>query len=472
MVKAYPRPFPKGGEVVRCNNFYSESELRRRGQVGKGNTNGAECNVLANGTLLRYLPHAESARQFATLCIINSIAATGIGEFFAGSIVEFNGHNKRVGVFINELGETRQRHHRRAKLAPRGSIDVRFLSPMHVERPDECRALSAVVVQAEQLEAGIVACAQVAFYLIFISQHLQLSTGVQETFCQRSHSIVGKQVAENFEVTCFVSSRVLIDFLEIREGTPLALLMGNDGRLIGLCVTIVARKENLVVIVIVGVWRVPIPVEAACPTLHMIFRTIVPGPTATNGGTAIHLRRIVLLHGLHPVVAVGHPVASGLVACRHHDERRMVAVGVDDALRLLEEIFVDDLSTTQTNTVIRPRRSLGLQVETHLVCSGKGGFGRTIAVEAHVVQSVLATFLKDAQPRSLIGGRIARLGEATVLHRSTHPDGLAIEIELAPLYADVADAEGYLPLVITYIYVQSVQMGMKLVPKLCLTAKV
>ena len=208
----------------------------------------------------------------------------------------------------------------------------------------------------------------------------------------------------------------------------------------------------------------PIPVEAACPTLHMIFRTIVPCPTATNRGTAIHLCRVVLLHRLHPVVAVGHPVASGFVACRHHDERRMVAVGVDDALRLLEEIFVDDLSTTQANAMIGPRRPLGLQVETHLVCSGKGSFGRTIAVEAHVVQSVLATFLKDAQPRSLIGGRITRLGEAAVLHRSTHPDGLAVEIELAALYADVAHAEAQHERLAVVADLSRVEIGMELTP--------
>ena len=71
--------------------------------------------------MLRYLPHAEPTRQFATLCIINRIATTGIGEFFVGSIVEFDGHNKCVGVFIDELREARQRHHRRAKLAPIGS---------------------------------------------------------------------------------------------------------------------------------------------------------------------------------------------------------------------------------------------------------------------------------------------------------------------------------------------------------------
>ena len=282
--------------------------------------------------------------------------------------------------------------------------------------------------------------------------------------CLRSHAIVGKQVAEDFEVTRLVSSRVLVDFLEVGEGTPLALLMGNDGRLIGLCVTIVARKENLVVIVIGGVWCMPIPVEAACPTLHMIFRTIVPCPSATDRGAAIHLCRVVLLHSLHPVVAVGHPVASGLVACRHHHKRRMVAVGVDDALRLLEEIFVDDLTATQTNAMIRPRRSLGLQVETHLVCSSKGGFGRTIAVEAHVVQSILATLLKDAQPRSLIGGRITRLGEATVLHRSTHPDGFSIEVELTALYADVTDSETQRKWSAVIIHLPRVEIGMELTP--------
>ena len=208
----------------------------------------------------------------------------------------------------------------------------------------------------------------------------------------------------------------------------------------------------------------PIPVEAACTTLHMIFRAIVPCPTATNGCATINLRRVVLLHGFHPVVAVGHPVASGFVACRHHHKRRMVAVGVDDALRLLEEVFVDDLSATQANAMIGPRRTFGLQIEAYLVCCGKGSLWRTIAMEAHVVQSILTTLLKDAQPRSLIGGRITRLREATVLHRSTHPDGLAVEIELTPLDADVADSETQREWSAVITHLPRVEIGVELAP--------
>ena len=142
----------------------------------------------------------------------------------------------------------------------------------------------------------------------------------------------------------------------------------------------------------------PVPVESACPTLHMIFRTIIPGPAATDRCPAIEARGVVFIHLLHPVVAIAHPVACRLITCRHHHERGVMAIGVDNAFRLLQQILINLLPATESDAVIRPRRPLRLQIETYTVGSGKGCFRWTIAVETHMVQSIGFALAEDLQP--------------------------------------------------------------------------
>ena len=58
---------------------------------------------------------------------------------------------------------------------------------------------------------------------------------------------------------------------------------------------------------------------------------------------------------------------------------------VDDALRLLEQVFVNLLPAAQSNAVIRPRGTFGLQIDAQHVGSSKGGLRRAVAVETNVV---------------------------------------------------------------------------------------
>ena len=215
-----------------------------------------------------------------------------------------------------------------------------------------------------------------------------------------------------------------------------------------------------------------VPLESAGTTLDVVFRTAVPRPSATDGGSGIYLRGVVLLHLLHPLVAVGHPVACRLVASSHHDERRMVAVLVNDAFRLLQQVLVNLLAAAKLHTVVGPRRTFGLQVDAHTVGSTEGSLGRTVAVEAHVVQTVLLALTEDAQPLRLVGGRIARQREAAVLHRAAQMERTAVDIELASLDRDVAHAEGRGIFVVASLYGQLVQVRCMLVPQPQVVAQV
>ena len=120
----------------------------------------------------------------------------------------------------------------------------------------------------------------------------------------------------------------------------------------------------------------------------------------------------------------------------------MGAIEVDDALALVDKILVDGHATTELDTMIRPRGTFGLQVDAQTVGGGEGGIGGTVAVEAHMVETILLALTQQAHPRRDIGGWIARLGEATVLDGATQTNSPAVEQNLTPVDSHLAHAEG------------------------------
>ena len=336
---------------------------------------------------------------------------------------------------------------------------------MYIQRSNKSGTLSAVVIERQQLESSIVLGAQVALDLIFITECLKTATGHQELLGLLLHTVLSEQVAEDLKVAGLIGTSVFRDLAEVGEGAPLALLMGNDRTLVGHAVLIVPGELNLTIIVVIGMGSTTVPVETTGPTLHMILRAVVPGPATANRGPTIEPRRIITLHGLHPVVAVGHPVAGRLIARSHHDKRGMMTVGIDDAFRLLQQILVDLLSATELYTVIRPRRTFGLQIDTQFIGSSKGSLGRTIGMEPHMVQTILLDLRENTDPRGLIRGGITRLGETTVLHRTAQPHGVVVDIQLSAFYPHLAQAEGGLVIVIAHSDTDLIELGGELIPQ-------
>ena len=192
---------------------------------------------------------------------------------------------------------------------------------MHIEYAFESGTLPTIVVERQQLESGIFRGAQITFYLIFVAKRLESATGSQKLFSLLFHTVVAKQVTEDFKIPCLISTCVLGNLFEIRKSAPLALFMGNNRR--GVRTTsrrIIAREFYLGIIVVRGLRGMTIPVESSCSTFHMIFRTSIPGPSSTYTGPTIYFCGIVVVHFLHPVVAVADPVSCRLVASCHHDE--------------------------------------------------------------------------------------------------------------------------------------------------------
>ena len=83
-----------------------------------------------------------------------------------------------------------------------------------------------------------------------------------------------------------------------------------------------------------------------------------------------------------------------------------------------------------------------------------------------MVQSVLLDFRERAHPLFLVGGWIARLREAAVLDRASQKQRVAVDEQLAPLDAYLAQSEGYGHVPSVVLHHHRVQLRRELIPQL------
>ena len=70
--------------------------------------------------------------------------------------------------------------------------------------------------------------------------------------------------------------------------------MGDDGRVVGFALLVVARELYLVEIVVVARRRMTVPFQSAGTALDVILRTVVPCPSAAYAGARIDLALVIL----------------------------------------------------------------------------------------------------------------------------------------------------------------------------------
>ena len=148
----------------------------------------------------------------------------------------------------------------------------------------------------------------------------------------------------------------------------------------------------------------------------------------------------------------------------------MITIFVSNSHALFHQIFVNRFAPSQSHTMIRPRRTFGLKIETRQVSSHKSRFRGTIAMEAHMVEPIRFASLKHLHPRLHIGWRVARVGEVAVLHRTTQENLFTIQIEHLIFYFHLTHAKhGFFPISLPirspHFYLQSIQLRMELIPK-------
>ena len=149
----------------------------------------------------------------------------------------------------------------------------------------------------------------------------------------------------------------------------------------------------------------------------------------------------------------------------------MVAVGIDNALRLFQEIFINLLPFAKLHAVIGPRGSFGLQIHAHLIGCSESGLRRTIAMKTYMVKSVLLALAEYAQPLGLGGRRKASFWETAVLYGSAQIEFTTVDKHLRPLNLNLAKAEAYGNIGAAILHGAGVETGIELVPQLNIAAQ-
>ena len=161
--------------------------------------------------------------------IADGVCHDGIVDGCFPKMGDFNVGAKSFIVPIGEFGDARQQHCGRAKFPELIGAAIFFFIEENVGYADQCAALAGIIVQGQQLEAGIFRGAESAFDFMLVAQYLQLPGGHHEFVCHLAQMILLQDVAEDFKVLGFVHSCVFPDFIEVRENAPLACLVGNEG---------------------------------------------------------------------------------------------------------------------------------------------------------------------------------------------------------------------------------------------------
>ena len=164
-----------------------ERQLRGGGNVLERHFDGAYRQVLAYG---QYAVHQHASLDDEAAVVRNVIGGLHLRHIALVGVVYLDRYAQGVAVGVDKLRETGQGHQETTEIAPFSGRDISLFTPEHVQRADECRALSAVVVQAEQLESGIVRGTQVALNLVFVAECLQLAAGHEELLAHRLHTVV------------------------------------------------------------------------------------------------------------------------------------------------------------------------------------------------------------------------------------------------------------------------------------------
>ena len=108
--------------------------------------------------------------------------------------------------------------------------------------------------------------------------------------------------------------------------------------------------------------------------------------------------RVQGLEMVHPLGEIGGGVlAARLVAVGHQEERGMIAVGLEDAVRLVIDPLVHRLAVADGGGLVGPA-GLDLVIEAEFVRRHKGRFRRAVGMEANQVQPVRLGDADDALP--------------------------------------------------------------------------
>ena len=231
------------------------------------------------------------------------------------------------------------------------------------------------------MESRIVGSTQCLFYLMLVTDRLQLAGSHHKIVSHTSHVVIIQYIPKDFKVLGFVYSGIFTYLVEVRECTPLSGFMGN--------IRLFYRINSVTVVRCAFRLRTG-PAESARTGFYMILVMGLPLPAVAYGSSCIYVAWVGCFPIINEFAYPWHPASGRLISTRQHAIRGIVSILLGQGNRFVHQILVDRLAVAQSRTVIRPAWTFRLQIKTDKVRSNKCGFRRTERVETHMIQPVVA----------------------------------------------------------------------------------
>ena len=149
----------------------------------------SQVDVFADGNLT----HTECVTSIENGIVLPNLIDSLTGfEVALESIHRLNRHVQPFVAGKHELRESREDHQRITELTPLARFHISLLAPEHIQRSYQCRTLSAIVIESEELETAVILRSQVALYLMLITEHLQFAAGLEKFLGLRSHTVLSQ----------------------------------------------------------------------------------------------------------------------------------------------------------------------------------------------------------------------------------------------------------------------------------------
>jgi len=190
-------------------------------------------------------------------------------------------------------------------------------------------------------------------------------------------------------------------------------------------------------------------------------------PARAAGVDAPRVLALPMLHELSEVFLLA--VARRFVAIGEHAERRMIAVGLQDAVRLGVDPLVNGCAIPDRRSAVGPGGALDVVHHTHLIGREERCFRRTPRMKTQMVEAMGLGGSEDLAPCSYVRRRIAGQREDAAFECAAK-EGLApVESELRPLRGEFPHAEDDCPFVCEILpldrHPQAIQVRRELVPQ-------
>jgi len=372
----------------------------------------------------------------------------------------------------------RQRNKRRTKAIERFRLNNTFTVHKSIQNAYQCRTLSGIILQIEQLEPSETGSTESIFHIRFVTLYREMSGGLMKTFRLRGQMILFQPVTEDFKIIRIKHTGIFGNLTIIGIYLELAVLMphhrtrtAGDGTgivLIGSRTGIIQNTAFLSIHISKG-------------SAHM--GGISVSPTHTAGHKEIFpLLRALPTQVIIRTVAIQMPVVTTaeiiqplthhiylriqFIAQTEHHERRMVSKMLQQHISFPLQKIIQPLILPLDVT---PQRKLYLIVNALYVSRFKCSTRRGERVAAIMIDAILFRYAEDTLPGCHIHRSISRQRKDASIVLTPHESFVTINHELRALYLKLTHTEIHhtvIPVLSgTKCHIQFIKRRVKLTPQ-------